>query len=153
MKSHIVVINNYMKKSEKQKREEILKELYEQYPIDELVKFSELDIAEKLQNNSYWVVKFRDELAKALAEFDQLEEMLETLMGQRYNHYRFDDDRELDKSEIKNFYLPKDTKIIKMKRILSRQKVKVDFFKFCVAGMEKQQWNMKNFLEALKGNY
>ena len=141
------------KKSEKVKREEILKELYDQYPIDELVRFSELDIADKLQDNSYYVVKFRDKLAMCLAEYEQLEEMLETLQGQLYNHYRFEYDRELDKTEIKNYYLPKDKKIIKMKRIMSRQKVKVDFFKFCVAGMEKQQWNMKNFLEALKGNY
>ncbi len=147
-------VNIYMsKKSEKQKREEILKELYEQYPIDELVKFSELNIADRLQDNSYWVVKFRDELAKALADYDQLEEMLGTLTGQRYNHYRFELDKELDKSEIKNYYLPKDEKLIQLKKIMARQKVKVEFFKFCVAGMEKQQWNMKNFLEALKGNY
>ena len=138
--------------NEKERREKILEELYEEYAIDELVRFSELDIGDKLQENSFWVVKFRDELAQAQHEYDYLVTLFDKLMGQRYNHYRFEDDRELDKSEIKNFYLPKDTKIIKMKLIMARQKVKVDFFKACVAGMEKQQWNMKNFLETLKGN-
>lgn len=140
------------KKTEKEKREEILQELYRLYPIDELVKFDEFSISEKLQNNSYWIVKFRDELLKALSEYEQMEEMLETLIGQRYDFYRFDYDKELDRTEIKNFYIPKDKKIIKMKRILARQKVKVDFFKYCVSGMEKQQWNMKSFLENMKVN-
>ena len=138
--------------TEKERREEILEELYNMYQIDEMVKFSELDIAEKLQNNTYWIVKFRDLLFKAQAEYDYLEGLLEKLSGQRYNYYRFDYDKELDKSEIKNYYLPQDPKIIHMKKILARQKVKVEFFKMCVAGMEKQQWNMKNFLDSLKGN-
>ena len=138
--------------NERERREQILEELHEQYPIDEMVRFSELDIAEKLQENSFWVVKFRDLLAQAQHEYNHLETLFDKLMGQRYNHYRFEDDRELDKTEIKNFYLPKDKKIIKMKLIMGRQQVKVDFFKVCVAGMEKQQWNMKNFLETLKGN-
>lgn len=140
------------KKSEKEKKEEILKELYEQYPIDEMVKFDEFSISEKLQENSYWIVEFRKELLRAQTEYEKLEDMLETLIGKQYDHYRFNDDRELDKTEIKNYYLPKDKKVIQMKRILARQKVKVEFFKYCVAGMEKQQWNMKNFLENLKVN-
>ena len=139
-------------KTEKEKREEILENLYEQYPIDEMVKFSELDLGEKLQENSFWITKFKDLLFQAQQEYDYLETLFDKLMGQRYNHYRFEDDRELDKSEIKNYYLPKDEKIIKMKLIMARQKVKVDFFKTCVAGMEKQQWNMKSFLDTLKGN-
>jgi hypothetical protein len=145
-------MENMKKKSEKEKQEEILEELYKQYPIDEMVKFDEFSISEKLQDNSYWIVHFRNELLKVTSEYEQLEEMLETLIGQRYDYYRFDYDKELDKTEIKNYYIPKDQKIRKMKRILARQKVKVEFFKYCVAGMEKQQWNMKNFLENLKVN-
>ena len=140
------------KKSEKEKKEEILAELYEKYPIDDMVKFNEFDISEKLQDNSYWIVEFRKELLKAQTEYEQLEEMLETLTGKQYDYYRFHSDKELDKTEIKNFYIPKDKKIVQMKRILARQKIKVEFFKYCVAGMEKQQWNMKNFLENLKVN-
>lgn len=138
--------------TEKEKREKILEELYKEYPIDEMVKFSELDIAEKLQDNTFWIVKFRDLLYKAQADYEHLEELLERLTGQRYDYYRFEYDKELDKSEIKAYYLPKDSKIIHMKKILARQKAKVEFFKICVAGMEKQQWNMKNFLDSLKGN-
>lgn len=140
------------KLTEKEIREKILEELYNEYQIDEMVRFSELDIAEKLQDNTFWVVKFRDLLVKAQAEYEYLEGLLEKLIGQRYNYYRFNDDRELDKSEIKAYYIPQDSKVIHMKKILARQKLKVEFFKMCVAGMEKQQWNMKNFLDSLKGN-
>jgi hypothetical protein len=138
--------------TEKEKREKLLEELYKEYPIDEMVRFSELDIAEKLQDNTYWVVKFRDLFFQAQADYEHLEDLLEKLIGQRYDHYRFHSDKELDKTEIKAYYLPQDSQILRMKKILARQKIKVEFFKMCVNGMEKQQWNMKNFLEALKGH-
>ncbi len=138
--------------SEKEKREKILKELYDEYQIDEMVKFSELDLGEKIQDNSFWIVRFGDLYAQAQAEYDYLEELLEKLQGQRYDYYRFEFDKALDKTEIKNFYLPKDEKIIQMKRILARQKVKVEFYKLALKGFEKQQWNMKTFQDVLKGN-
>lgn len=131
---------------------EIVKELHQQYPIDEQVKFTEFNIGDKLQENSFWLVRYRELLQEAQSQYEYLEELLEKLMGKRYDYYRFEFDKQLDKTEIKSYYLPKDPKIGKMRRILARQKVKVDFFKTCVAGMEKQQWNMKNFLETLKGN-
>jgi len=138
-------------KSEKELREEIINALYEEYPIDEMVKFSELDLQEKLKVNSFWIVRFRDLYNRALSEYEHLEDLYEKLIGERYDWYRFESEKELDKYEIKNYYLPKDKKIIKMKKILARQKIKVDFFKMCLQGMEQQGWRMKSFIDAEKG--
>jgi len=142
--------NKEEKKTEKQIREEILMDLYAEFPIDEMVKFSELDIQENLQENPYWIVKFRDLYNKAMAEYEHLEILYDKLVGQRYDYYRFESERELDKHEIKNFYIPKDNQIIKMKNIMARQKVKVDFYKMCLQGMEQQGWRMKSYLDSLR---
>ena len=64
-------------KSEKHLREEILAELYAEFPIDEMVKFSELDLQEKLQENPFWIVKFRDLFNRAQAEYVYLETLFE----------------------------------------------------------------------------
>lgn len=142
--------NTGEKKTEKQIQEEILKELYAEFPIDEMVKFSELDIQERLQENPYWIVKFRDLYNKAMAEYEHMEILYDKLCGERYDHYRFESERELDKTEIKNFYLPKDKKVVQMKSIMARQKVKVDFYKMCLNGMEQQGWRMKSYLDSLR---
>lgn len=138
------------KKSEKEIREEILQDLYAQFPIDEMVKFSELDIQEKLQENPYWIVKFRDLYNKAMAEYEHLEILYDKLTGERYDYYRFESERELDKTEIKNYYIPKDKKVVKMKNIMARQKVKVEFYRMCLQGMEQQGWRMKSYLDSLR---
>jgi len=140
-------------KSEKQLREEILADLYAEYPIDEMVKFSEIDLQEKLQENPFWIVKFRDLFNRAQAEYVYIEDLYDKCVGDRYDHYRFESERELDKYEIKNYYIPRDKKVIQMKNILSRQKVKVDFYKTCLQGMEQQGWRMKSFIDTLRGGF
>ena len=140
-------------KSEKQLREEILADLYAEFPIDEMVKFSELDLQEKLQENPFWIVKFRDLFNRAQAEYVYLETLYEKCVGDRYDYYRFESERELDKFEIKNYYIPRDKKIIQMKNILARQKVKVDFYKMCLQGMEQLGWRMKSYIDTLRGGF
>jgi hypothetical protein len=145
--------NTEREKTEEEIRQDIFAQLYADHPIDEMVKFSDLDLQERLQENPFWIVKFRDMFNKAQAEYAHLEVLMEKLAGERYDHYRFESERELDKFEIKNYYLPKDKKIVKMKSIMARQKVKVDFYKTCLQGMEQQGWRMKSFIDTLRGGF
>jgi len=112
--------NTEREKTEDEIRQEIFAQLYADHPIDEMVKFSDLDLQEKLQENPFWIVKFRDLFNKAQAEYAHLEVLMDKLAGERYDHYRFESEREIDKFEIKNYYLPKDKKIVKMKNIMAR---------------------------------
>jgi hypothetical protein len=140
-------------KTEKALREEILEDLYAEFPIDKMVKFSELDLQEKLQENPFWIVKFRDLYNKAQAEYEYLELLYDKCVGERYDYYRFESERELDKYEIKNYYLSKDKKVIQMKNIMARQKVKVDFYKMCLQGMEQLGWRLKTYVDTLRGGF
>ena len=133
--------------------EELLKELHDEHPIDEMVKFSDMDIADKLTENPYMIVKYRELYYRELAELDKLEMLMDKLMGERYKHYRFDDDKEWTKVEIEKYCIPSDSKILKMKKIINRQKIRVRFFEMCYRGFEKMQWSMKSFIDTLKGGY
>ena len=127
--------------------EEIFNKLKEEYPIDQLVKFDETDIQEKLQDNAFQVIKFKELYYKELDIYEDLERKMEALTGQRYKYYRFSQDEEYTKVEIEKYCLPQDEKIIQLKKIMKKQKVRVRFFELCYRGFEQQGWRMKTYTD------
>ena len=132
---------------------EIVEKLLIEHPIHEMVRFSDLDIQQKLEENSFNIVKYRELYYKELAVIEDLEIKYEKLVGMRYKFYRFEDDREWTKPEIEKYCLPSDKKIIQMKNIIAKQKVRVRFFETCYKGFEQQGWRMKSFIDTLRSGY
>lgn len=130
--------------------EEILAELVKEHPIEEMVQFTDINIQEKIKSNTLKVVKYNDLYQKELTTLDILADKLESLIGRRYDFYRFEFEKDLTKIEIERYYLPNDGYIKKMKQIIRRQNIKVRFFKMCYQAFDKQQWNMKLFWETIK---
>ena len=133
--------------------ETILEKLHHEHPIDEMVKFSDMDISDKLTENPYMIVKYRELYYKELANLDKLEMLMDKLIGERYKYYRFQDDKGYTKVEIEKYCIPSDSKIIQMKKIINNQKIRVRFFEMAYKGFEKMQWSMKSFIDTLKGGY
>ena len=131
-------------------KDEIIEKLLIDHPIHQLVKFSELDIADKLQENVGMVVKYRDLYHRELSKLDYLADLMEKLVGLRYKHYRFDSVEAYTKPEIEKYCMPADKKVLRMKTIIRNQEVRVRFFEMCWKAFEKQSWSMKMFLETLK---
>lgn len=129
---------------------EVLEKLIAEYPIEDMIQFTDINIQEKIKENTHNVVKYNDLYQKELATFDVLVDKLEALMGQRYNFYRFDYEKELSKIEIERYYLPNDVYIKKYKKIIRRQNIKVRFFKLCYQAFDKQSWNLRLFFETIK---
>ena len=105
--------------------EKIVEELLKEHPIHEMVKFSELDITQKLEDNSFHIVKYKELYYKELAVLEGLEAKQEKLHGMRYKYYRFEDNEAWTKPEIEKYCLPSDPKIIQMKGIIAKQKARV----------------------------
>lgn len=129
--------------------DKIVKKLKEDHPIDDMVKFNELNVHEKIQDNDWLIVKYRDLYHKELDKFERLNELLDKTMGERYEYYRFDCDKEWVKTEIENFALPKDEHVRKIKKLMQKQNIRVRFFKMCFRAFESRAWSMKNFLQTL----
>ena len=128
-------------------REKIKEELLKEHPILEMVSFNELNVQDKLKDNAFLLVKYQELYNTENSIYEELLEAYDALVGSRYDHYRFDSDKAITKPEIEKYYLPKDKRIRQMKHILSKQKMRVDFFDLCVKGLGKQGWNMKVFSE------
>jgi hypothetical protein len=127
--------------------ERIFRELKEEHPIDDLIKFDETDIQEKLQDNTFQIIKYKELYYKELDIYEDLERKLEALTGMRYKYYRFNQDEEWSKPEIEKYCLTADLKIIQMKKILKKQKVRVRFFELCYKAFEQQGWRMKTYTD------
>ncbi len=132
-----------MKESEEM--DKIWTNLNEKYQIDELVKFSEFDILDKLSENSWQIIRFTELYEKEISKLNKVIEIKEKTYGERYDHYRFDFDKELKQGEIEKYYLPKDDKIVEINKMLRLQQYVVNYFAMCVKALEKVQWNMKTF--------
>jgi len=131
-------------------RDEVIKKLYEEHPIDKIVEFNELDISDKLTKNAQYLTIYTEHFNREKAVLEQLIAIKDKIIGERYDHYRFNFDKELKPSEIEKYYLPKDQKILKINQMIQQQQWRVDFFGLCVKAIEKMQWNMKTYLDSLK---
>jgi hypothetical protein len=126
-------------------REKIQEKLMEEHPILEMVSFNELDLQEKLKDNTFLTLKYQDLYNMEKMLYEEMEEKMEALMGKRYDHFRFEQDKALTKTEIEKYYLPKDKYIKKMRQVMRDQMIRVEFFKMCVSGLKDMKWNMKTF--------
>lgn len=136
--------------SEEQELQQIFDELKAEHDIENEAQFSDIDIHEKLRKNEFMKIKYHDLYQAELRKYEILERKMDALKGIRYKHYRFNDDHEWQKKEIEDYCLPSDPKIIKMKKILAKQQVRVKFFDMCWKAFNSMGWNMKTFTEREK---
>lgn len=130
--------------------EVILQKLKKNHNIEDMIKFDNLNLQNELQKNPYYIMKYKELYIREKNILDALEDKYDKVIGERYHFYRFESDENMTKTEIEKYYLPKDDKIIKLKKIMRKQKVKVDFFDACYKAFEKRQWSMKTFSENLR---
>jgi hypothetical protein len=136
--------------TEKSVEEQIIDELKKDHPIEEMIKFSEINLMEKLQENSFMIVKYREHYYLELFKLEELEDKYDKLVGLRYQHYRFEDDKEWTKVEIEKYCIPSDSKILQFKRIMARQKARVRFFEIAYKAFEQVGWRMKTYSDNLR---
>jgi hypothetical protein len=125
-------------------------DLKKEYDIENIISFNEFNIQEKLQKNSYEIMKFHDLYLKAEAELNALKEIKDKKIGLLYNKLRFEDERSLTKTEIEKYYIPSNEEIIAINKLILKQTSRMDFFEMCYKTLEKMSWNMKNYLDSCK---
>lgn len=79
-----------------------------------------------------------------------LNDELEQVTCELYNHYRFEIDKSLSKVEIEKYYIPMDVKYKAIMKKIRIQEIIVAYFEIAVKSIDKQGWNMKNFIEQNK---
>jgi hypothetical protein len=133
-----------------EERTQIIQELHEKYPILEIIKFTEFNIYEKLQENSYQYMLYKDLYYSEKSALDHMLTLKEQMAGKLYDKLRFHDDRNLTKNEIEKYYINNDAKMIQLNKLIEKQQVKVEFFELAAESVAKMGWSMKSYLDAMK---
>ncbi len=130
--------------------EALLTKLQEEWPVENLVSFSELDMSQKLQDWPYQIIRFGEKLLKERIRLRELEDMKTRRAGKVYDELKFDNDKLLTKQEIEQYYLPQDEKMIKVNAAIEKQSVIVNYFEMATKVLEKMQWNVKLYMDDRK---
>ncbi len=134
--------------------EKIFNQLKEEHgDIEELVKFDETNIFEKLQENVLQAIHFKELWYIEVDVMEDLERKMKALKGKRFKHYKFNVEEQWEKKEIEDYCLPSDEKVIQMEKIIKKQRIRVRFFEMAWKAFEKQGWNMKTYNDRDKRGY
>jgi hypothetical protein len=127
----------------------VIKELSERWDIENLLKFSELNIQEKLENNASQIWHFTELYHKEKNDYDKIVEFKDTLICNRYIFYKNNMPEALKQGEIEKYYLPKDPQILKMNEMVRKQMWKVNFYDGLRKALEKMQWTMQTYIKSM----
>lgn len=118
-------------------RKQIKEKLESEYPIADEVSFNDFNIEDKLKQQLQLELKYYDLWINSKYVYNKIEDILIDKQCELYDFYRFEFERNLSKTEIELYYLPKhkDIKIIKNKMEL--QDVKVHFFDICYRSVKQ----------------
>jgi len=133
-----------------EERDQIIKELKEEYPIEDQVSFNEFDLQDKLEKNTFLFFQYQDLYYKERSNLEYLQSLKNRLIGKLYDKFKFDDPRNLDKKEIEKYYIPNDKKFVDIEKLIARQQVRVEFFEIAAKAVDKMGWAIKNYLDAAK---
>jgi len=129
------------------KKHEFLFKLAQEYKLDELTRFNEFDLADKLKNQSFIAENFRLLYLSERHDLLKIENLFTKVQGERYDHYKHNCEKNLSKTEIEKYYLPKDEKLIKLKVLLDKQAIRCDFFESMWKILDQLAWKMKLFYQ------
>jgi len=124
---------------------DILRSLYEEYKVQDLLKYNEYNLSNKISDNPFISEQFRLLYLKEAQNYKRVEMLYDELVGKKYDHYKYENEKTLTKTEIEKYYLPKDEKIKEMKNLLYKQELRMDFFESVWKALDKQAWLMKLF--------
>lgn len=128
----------------------VIATLKTEFPIETLIQFNEFNIQDKLKDSAFMILNYRGLYQREKNKLDQIGALRDKILGERWDWYRFNSEKELKSNEIKDYYLPKDEKVIKVNKLYNKQQWRVDFFEACIEALINQGWRMKSFLDERK---
>ena len=128
--------------------DDIIKEIMLEYPdLYDMLQYNEYTIKEKLEKSSYWYQNFRLLWIKEKRKLNHIEVLRDEYIGKLYHELRFENDIKLGKIEVEKYYIPKDEKAIKFKKLYLRQEIRVETFAAVKDAFDKQGYAMANFIK------
>lgn len=129
---------------------EILKELQLEYDVFDLITTNEFKIKEQIQKNPFYQEQFRLLYLAERGRLMHLELLRDEYIGKLYDDLKHRNDVSLSKVEIEKYYIPKDEKVIKFKKLQLKIETRMYFFEAVWESFKQQGWQLKMWIEVNK---
>lgn len=129
----------------------MLEALYHEYKVQELLQFNEHNISDKIKDNPFISEQFRLLYIKEAHNLKRIEIMYEQKLGEVFDHFRFENEKTLSKTEIEKYYIPKDESLKELKILVNKQQLRTEFFESVWKALDKLSWILKLYVQELKG--
>lgn len=126
--------------------------LEEQYNVYDILMFNEFNIKERIERNAFHYKDFRLKYLQELAKLQQVQDRLDKTIGEKYQALK-EGAVTLSKTEIEKYYLPVDEEILTLKGLLRKQEIRAEYFDAVTKAIDKQSWNLKNYIEQNKAGF
>jgi hypothetical protein len=131
--------------------DEIIKEIMLEYPeLYEQLNFNEYTIKERLENNAYLQEMWRMLYIKEKSLLERVRLLKDEYIGKLYEELKFHNDKKLLKTEIENYFIPKDKKAIKFRKLEMKQDTRVQVFQSIWESFKSQAFTMREFLKNME---
>lgn len=132
-------------------KDKILDELYKEYRVQELLEFNEHNLLDKIKDNPFISEQFRLLYLKEAQILKRIESIYEKELGIKYDHYKYECEKTLTKTEIEKYYLPKEESLNNLKVLIYKQQLRAEFFESVWKSLDKQSWMLKMAQQEIKG--
>lgn len=116
------------------------------YIYDEL-NFNEYTVKDRLEKSAYLYQQFRLLSIKEGHNLKSIEIMMDKYIGELYDSLRFGSEKTLTKTEIERYYIAKDEKVIRFKKLYMKQAIRVETFEAIAKAFEKLSWTTNVFVK------
>lgn len=130
----------------------VFAKLESDYNVYDLLTFNEFNIQDRLERISFHMKDFRLKFLQEQAKLGTVEDHLNKVTADKYIALK-EGAVTLSKTEIEKYYLAKDEELIRLKGLVRKQEMRVQYFEAVWHAMDKLQWNMKLYCDNGKGGY
>jgi hypothetical protein len=131
-------------------KNEILKQLQLEYDVFPLVTTNEFKIRDQIEKNPYYQEQFRLLYLAEKSRLMELEIVRDAYIGQLYDDLKHKNDVILSKVEIERFYIPKDSRVIKLRKLELEIEIRMQFFEAVWEAFKTQGWQLKLWVDINK---
>ena len=130
--------------------DEILKGLQLEYDVYPLLTIDEYHLKEQLERNPFYQEQWRLLVLKEKCILAKLEIMLGEKTGQLYDTLKNHSDVTYTARELERYYIPKDPELLKIRKLMLKVEVRMQFFEAVHDAFKTQQWMFKNYIESMR---
>ena len=131
--------------------DEVCNEIMRQHDtlFDDLI-WDEFNVKEHLEKNPYHYQQYRMLWLIEKNRLHRIETLMEEYIGKLYDEMKYNGDKKLTKTEIERYYIPKDEKVKKFRKLHARQSLRTEVYEYIADSFKQQSFQMNSYVKAMQ---